>query len=165
MDLYVVRHAIAEPARPGGDDHDRALTSDGERKFKRSVRGMRALGWSFDRVLASPWRRAARTAELLAPIAKTAPVATELLCLAPSPELLALLARAPIVAEPRFATAVVGHEPWLGELVALLATGDPELGEALELKKGGVVWLRGSIASGGMAVRAVLPPKILRALG
>ena len=165
MDLYVVRHAIAEPARSGHDDHDRALTDEGERKLKRAVRGMRALGWRFDRVLTSPWLRAARTAELLAPVAKTAPVATDLLCRSPSPELLALLSQAPVAAEPRFSTALVGHEPWLGELVALLATGDTALGEALQLKKGGVVWLRGSPASGGMTIRAALPPKMLRALG
>jgi phosphohistidine phosphatase len=157
MDLYVVRHAIAEPARSGHDDHDRALTDEGERKLKRAVRGMRALGWRFDRVLTSPW--------LLAPVAKTAPVATDLLCRSPPPELLALLSQAPVAAEPRFSTALVGHEPWLGELIALLATGDTALGEALQLKKGGVVWLRGSPASGGMTIRAALPPKVLRALG
>ena len=59
---------------------------------------------------------------------------------------------------------VIGHEPWLGELIALLTTGEPRHGETLALKKGGVALLEGTIAPGGMRLRALLPPKILRRL-
>jgi phosphohistidine phosphatase len=158
MDLFVVRHAIAEDPEPGRDDAARELTAGGERKFDRSVAGMRALRWRVTRVLTSPWLRAARTADLLEPISETAPIATELLCEPPRPELLAL------IAEGNVPTAVVGHEPWLGELIAWLAFGDRKLGDALALKKGSVAHLVGSVVPGGMEIRALIPPKVLRGI-
>ncbi|HEY5920109.1 MAG TPA: histidine phosphatase family protein [Kofleriaceae bacterium] len=164
MDVLVIRHAIAEDAEPGQDDAARKLTSDGVRKFKRVVQGVRELGWRFDRVLTSPWQRALSTAELLAPLSEGQTIVTDLLCDKPRPELFALIAEASGPQEKRQATAVVGHEPWLSELVAWLAFGDPRHGEALELKKGGIVWLEGSAVPGGMKLRAILPPKILREL-
>jgi len=155
MNLFIIRHAIAEPGEP---DAERELTQEGVRKMKRAVRGMRELRWSFDRVLTSPWRRAAATADLLAPLCDEEPITTELLCEKPRAELLAL------IAETGQTTAVVGHEPWLTELIAWLAFGDSRHGEALDLKKSGVVWLEGAAIPGGMKILALLPPKILREL-
>ncbi|MDB4958943.1 MAG: Phosphohistidine phosphatase SixA [Myxococcales bacterium] len=163
MHLFVIRHAIAEDVAPGGDDADRKVTSSGERKFKRVVRGLRALGWHFDRVLSSPWARAARTAELLAPVSDGTPITTPLLTEPPRPELLAMIAESSSPAK-RHATALVGHEPWLGELVSLLVYGDTVHGEPLLLKKGGVIWVQGSSVAGGMMLRALLPPGLLRQL-
>jgi phosphohistidine phosphatase len=164
MDVLVIRHAIAVAAEPGQDDAARELTSEGVRKFRRSVQGVRELGWTFERVLTSPWQRALSTAELLAPITDGPTIVTDLLCDKPRPELFALIAEATAPHEKRHATAVVGHEPWLSELVAWLAFGDPRHGEAIDLKKGGVIWLEGTAVPGGMMLRAVLPPKILREL-
>src|SRR5256885_1868863 len=127
MHLFVVRHAIAEDARPGQDDASRELTAEGVRKFRRVVRGLRQLDWQLDRVLTSPWARALHTAELLAPISDEPPIATTLLCDHPRPELLALIAEATPTTRKRSATAVVGHEPWLGRVVALLAGGGVQL--------------------------------------
>lgn len=158
MHVFVVRHAVAEDAAPGQDDASRELTDDGERKLKRVVKGLRKLDIDFDRVVTSPWTRAARTAELLAPLCDEPPIVTDLLTRTPSAELLAL------IAEKGETTAVVGHEPWLGELVAWLAFGDTRHGEALVLKKAGVVWLEGSAVPGGMMLRALIPPAMLRTL-
>ncbi len=158
MQLYVVRHAIAEEARPGQADGTRALTEDGIQRSKRAVKGMRRLKICFDRVLSSPWVRARETAAMLDSICDADPIITDLLIQSPRAELLAL------IAERGEDTAVVGHEPWLGELVAWLAFGDTRHGEALMLKKAGVVWLEGSAVPGGMQVRAVLPPSVLRAV-
>jgi phosphohistidine phosphatase len=157
MQLFVIRHAIAENLVPGRDDADRALTDTGRSKLRRAVRGLRALDIRFDRLFTSPKKRAAQTAELLAPIAGPA-TTTELLAGPPSTALLAL------IAERNATTAVVGHEPWLGELVGWLAFGDAKHGDALIIKKCGVVWLDGTAVPGGMQVRAALPPKLLRAL-
>ena len=164
MHLFVIRHAIAEDAEPGHDDAARELTPDGVHQFKRSVQGLRELKWTFDRVLTSPWKRAMETAKLLAPITDGETISTELLCDKPRPELFAFIAEVSGPQGARQATAVVGHEPWLSELVGWLAFGDPHHGEALDLKKGGVIWLEGTAVPGGMAVRAMLPPKVLRAL-
>lgn len=164
MHLFVIRHAIAVDAEPGDGDAARELTPDGVRKFKRSVQGLRELKWTFDRVLTSPWTRALQTAELLKPLVDGETISTELLCDKPRPELFAFIAEMSAVQEGPHATAVVGHEPWLSELVGWLAFGDPHHGEAIEIKKGGVVWLEGSAIPGGMKLRAMLPPKVLREL-
>ena len=164
MNLFVVRHAIAEDAKPGQADADRALTPEGARKFRRAVQGLRELRWRFDRVLTSPWLRAKETTELLAPVCEHEPIETELLTRSPQAELLAMIAEVTAPEKKRHGTAVVGHEPWLGELVALLAFGEARLGDGLDLKKGGIVWLVGSAAAGGMMIRSILTPKTLRAL-
>ena len=168
MHLFVVRHAIAEDAEPGQDDTARELTSDGARKFKRAVQGLRELRWTFTRVLTSPWKRALQTAELLKPVTDGPTIVTELLCDKPRPELFALIAETTLPEgeedDTRHATALVGHEPWLSELVGWLAFGDPQRGDALEIKKGSVVWLEGAAVPGGMKLRAMLPPKVLREL-
>lgn len=164
MDLFVIRHAIAADAEPGQDDATRELTPEGKRKFRRAVQGLRSLDWSFDRIITSPWTRAMQTTELLEPITNGPKIATELLCDKPRPELFALIAEAPGPQRKQHATAVVGHEPWLSEMVAWLAFGDPHHSEAIQIKKGGVVWLSGSAVPGGMMIEAILTPKLLRAL-
>lgn len=158
MDLFVIRHALAEDAAPGQDDATRALTKLGKRKMKDVVLGLRALELSFARVVTSPWTRALETARLLRPIASAAPLTSSLLCQPPRAELLSL------ISDGGETTAVVGHAPWLGELIAWLAFGDTRHGDAFALKKGGVVWMAGTAMPGGMQVCAVLPPKFLRAL-
>ncbi len=164
MDLFVIRHAIAADAEPGQDDAARELTSEGSRKFRRAVQGLRELDWCFDRVLTSPWTRAVQTVELLKPIVEGPVTSTELLCDKPRPELFALIAETTAPQRKGYATAVVGHEPWLSELVAWLTFGDPHHSEAIQIKKGGVVWLNGTAVPGGMMLRALLTPKLLRAL-
>jgi phosphohistidine phosphatase len=164
VQVLVVRHAIAEAHHPNEDDAVRTLTAAGERKFREVVKGLRKLGWKLDHVLTSPWTRAARTAELLRPISGRQAIATELLAQSPRAELLALIAESSGPQKPRHATAVVGHEPWLGELVGWLAFGDGRRGEGIELKKGGVVHLEGTAVPGGMTIRALLPPKVLRTI-
>jgi phosphohistidine phosphatase len=162
MQLFVIRHAVAEDVGPGGDDSARALTDAGRTKLRRAVRGLAALDIRFDRVLTSPWLRAIQTAALLDPVSRAPPIATELLTRSPRAELLALLSDHTEQAET---TAVVGHEPWLGELIAWLAFGDSRHGDALIIKKSGVAWLEGTAVPGGMQVRALIPPKLLRAIG
>jgi phosphohistidine phosphatase len=159
MQLWVIRHAVAENAGPEIDDTARALTDAGKAKLRRAVRGLRALDIRFARILTSPWKRAAQTARQLAPLATGDPIVTELLTQSPRAELLALIAER---SEP---TAVVGHEPWLGELASWLAFGDTRHGDALIIKKGGALWLEGTAVPGGMQLRAAIPPRLLRAIG
>lgn len=158
MQLFVIRHGVAQDPEPGVDDAARVLTANGKAKLRQAVRGLHALELRFARVLTSPWRRAAQTARLLAPIADGEPIATALLTQPPRAELLALIAER---TEP---TAVVGHEPWLSGLVAWLAFGDTRHGDALLIKKAGVIWLEGTTVPGGMQLRAAIPPRLLRAL-
>jgi phosphohistidine phosphatase len=156
MQLYVIRHAIAEAAAAGQDDASRDLTETGARRFRAEVKGLRTLGWTFDRVLTSPWLRAKRTAELLEPLSEEKPIETALLTDSPSRELLALLAEKSVDS-----LAVVGHEPWLTELIQWLVLADPHR-DSLTLKKGGIAWLEGEPVPGAMKLRALIPPKLLR---
>lgn len=156
LDLFVVRHAIATPRELAALDADRPLTDRGRERFAREVLGMQRLGWRLDRVLHSPWRRAAETAELLERLARDPLESTDLLAQPPTEALLGALGEGSV--------AVVGHEPWLSELVAWLATGAPALRLSFEMKKGAVAHLEGAPVPGGMLLRALLPPRVLRAL-
>jgi phosphohistidine phosphatase len=165
MDLLVIRHAIAVERAEGTDDHARPLTAKGIKRMKAAVRGLDNLGLEMACVLHSPWQRAVETAELLEPVVRgrvaDALVPTEHLTGSPRSELLAQIAEHGV----RGSVAVVGHEPWLGELIALLTFGDSRVGESIPLKKGGVAWLEGTAAPGGMTLRALLPPRLLRIAG
>jgi phosphohistidine phosphatase len=158
MQLFVIRHAVAEDVGPGIDDTARELTESGKTKLRQAVRGLRALEIRLERILTSPWKRAVQTARQLEPIAANPPIATDLLTQPPRAELLAL------IAEGGETTAVVGHEPWLGELAAWLAFGDTRHGDALIIKKSGVLWLEGTAVPGGMQLRAAIPPRLLRSI-
>ena len=66
-----------------------------------------------------------------------------------------------VLGEAGETVAVVGHEPWLSELIAWLVVGEPADGDArFRMKKGGVAQLRGTPRPGRMQLRALLPPKL-----
>lgn len=161
MDLLLVRHAIAEDPRADIDDAERALTPEGEGRFGRAVEGLRRLGLRADACWHSPWRRATETAALLRPIVAAPPEVEPLLAVAPGRALLARLADLP----DERTLALVGHQPWLGELAAWLCLGDAAAAPGLRVRKGGLLWLRGAPCAGGMALEAVLKPALLRRIG
>lgn len=155
--LYLVRHAVAAPASPDRPDATRPLTPEGERKFAAEVRGARKLRWKFDHLYHSPLLRAVQTAELLRPLLEGTLQALPDLARAPDVEMLAHIDGERV--------ALVGHEPYLSALLAWLVTGEIGQAERFEFKKGGVAVVEGSLRPGAMALRAVLPPKVLRRIG
>jgi phosphohistidine phosphatase len=160
MDLVVVRHAIAQERSAELPDEERALTPRGRRRMRLAVGGLRRLELRFDRVLHSPLKRAAQTAELLDPLLRDGAERriSDALAREPSAELLDELRSA----IPSDCVAVVGHEPWTGELVAWLVLASPTLASGFALRKGGVAWLRGNPEPGGMRIVALLAPSALR---
>ncbi len=66
MELYILRHGIAEEAKAGMKDADRALTPEGKEKLKAVLRRARAAGVKPDMILTSPFRRAVETAKIAA---------------------------------------------------------------------------------------------------
>jgi phosphohistidine phosphatase len=66
MEIYLLRHGIAENARPGLKDADRALTAEGRQKLQRVVARAHAAGVKPSLILSSPLRRAMETAEIAA---------------------------------------------------------------------------------------------------
>ena len=162
--MLFVRHAIAEDRDPEAwpDDSLRPLTARGEKRFRSAARGLRRLVPTVEAVLASPYERAWRTADLLHEEAGW-----------PRPE------QCPVLAAPREPAAVVGllaerneaslalvgHEPHLSMLASLLLANDVASAR-LELRKGGALLLGfAERCEPGLAVlRWHLTPKILRSL-
>jgi phosphohistidine phosphatase len=165
MILYVVRHGIAEEGAPGGDDGARRLTPRGRQKMRAAAMGLRALGVRFNVILTSPLVRAAETAAILTEVYGGQPVPRELPSLAqgtaPAETVRALQ---PFLRHGH--VAVVGHEPGLSEIMALLLTGSAE-GMAVALKKGGVaaLELRGRAPRTQAKLRWFLAPRHLRRIG
>ena len=109
-------------------------------------------GRGIDTVLCSPLRRAVQTAELLEPINDGPLISTDGLAQSPEPGFFDSL--------EGYSVACVGHEPWMGQALALLTTGARD-GYWVRFKKGGVAWLRGQSHPGLMELRAFLPPRMM----
>ena len=141
MDLYLLRHGIAVERGTEGyeDDSQRPLTPKGERKMKQIAEGMGELGLSFDLILSSRFIRARQTAEIVAETLKTKERLKFCAHLAPegdSEDLVHDLTR--LYHRPK-SVVLVGHEPYLSNLIATLLAGKPTLD--VTLKKGGLCLL------------------------
>lgn len=64
MQIYLLRHGIAENAAPGRPDSERALTDEGREKLRRVLDRARAAGANPSLILSSPYRRAVETAQI-----------------------------------------------------------------------------------------------------
>ena len=128
MDLILWRHADAEN---GIHDSERELTAKGVKQAARMAKWLRARLPANAVILASPAKRAQQTAAALSADFKT--IAD--LGLAASAEGVLRAAGWP---EREGVVIVVGHQPTLGETVALLLTGAKQ---PWNLKKGAVVWV------------------------
>ena len=165
MELYLVRHGIAFDADPTEwpDDSARPLTPEGEKRFRRAARGLKELVATVDLVLASPFVRAWRTAEILHQDAGwPAPVKCEALEAGRSGAevLQALQAHSTLKA-----VALVGHEPSLHELASYLLTADTGHVQ-IEMRKGSVarVELDEALRPGSARLVWLLPPRVMRAI-
>jgi phosphohistidine phosphatase len=164
MDVYIVRHAIAEKRDSvrWPDDAKRPLTPDGAVRFRNAAGGLRRIVPEVDVVLASPYTRAWQTAEILRDDAAWPPPdqcpALEAVN-SPNAALDLLQSRS------ERSVALVGHEPYLSSLASLLVSGD-ERALRLELKKGAVALLAFAAepAPGAALLRWSVSPRILREL-
>ena len=150
VDLILWRHA---DAAEGGRDLERKLTAKGRKQAARVGEWLGARLPARYKVLTSPARRARETADALgvryAIVERLAPGA------APGDIL-----RACGWPSHKGAVVVVGHQPDLGRLVALLV-GGTEAGWSV--KKGGLWWLSNRERGGGeeVVVRAMLTPDLV----
>jgi phosphohistidine phosphatase len=165
VDVYLVRHAIAEPrgAGGGGDDARRELTAEGRRRLREVASGLGRLGVEVDLLLSSPFLRAWQTAVLLSEeLGWPAPEALDTLVPSSPPEACLDVLRG----RSETSIALVGHEPALSELASLLLTG-ARAGVRVELRKAGVacIGLPQSATPGSGVLRWSAGPRILRRLG
>jgi len=162
MILYLIRHAIAEDARPGQSDADRALTREGIEKFQKAAAGIAKLvrDTGLPVILTSPLVRARQTAAILAEALDNAGIKTHI---KPTDSLSTgnlqrLLREARTSPGP---VAAVGHEPFLSESIGQLCfqkTG------AVEMKKGALAALQLPPTGPRAELLYLLPPSILRKL-
>lgn len=158
MELHLIRHAAAEIPRLDLLDASRKLTFKGKDQAKVLRKTLQTLEVNYDLVLCSPWRRARETASLLEPVAdKLEPC--ELLAQAPSQELKQLIED---LANKHKLVALVGHQPWISELTALLLLNDAKLGDKFEFRKCSLYALEWT--PNQSFLRFVLPPGVLRKL-
>jgi phosphohistidine phosphatase len=118
--LYILRHAKAAPAEPGQDDHARALTLRGIADAEAMAHYLRKNGAKPERVLISTSARTVQTADLVLRELTGAPRADyrDGLYLAETGKIVGMLRT--LSAQPA-EIMVVGHNPGLEELAALLA--------------------------------------------
>lgn len=153
MDLILWRHAEAVPEREGLDDLDRPLSPKGERQAQRMAEWLNHRLAHSTRILVSPALRTQQTAKALDRSFKTVKT------IAPDASATAVLsvARWPESSEP---VLVVGHQPTLGHVAALLLG---EVAQSWVIKKGAVWWLRSRERESGSQVvlQAVQSPDCL----
>jgi phosphohistidine phosphatase len=66
MELYLLRHGMAEDRAPSGRDSDRRLTEDGKKRVRSVLKRAHKAGVSPTLILSSPFTRAIETAEIAA---------------------------------------------------------------------------------------------------
>lgn len=140
MRLLLVRHAQAAAQDPGRfpDDSLRPLLPKGRRIQRRLSAQLVKRGLTPTRVFSSPWKRAWQTARIVleeAGLRKHARIPCQ--ALAAPPDLGALAAEIGMVG-PDEVVALVGHEPWMSSLAALLLTG-PDGGLHIDFPKSGIM--------------------------
>ena len=138
MELYVIRHAIAQPLGQQNDftDEKRALTSEGRDRMREAAKGLRKLEVELDLMLTSPLVRAVETAEIVAAAFGLGKKEVEQTAnLAPGASIDELFAEIKRRTGAE-SIALVGHQPDLGELISAIVCGGD--GFAIQLKKGSV---------------------------
>ena len=136
MNLYLMRHAIAAEPEENTEDSQRPLTDAGRKRLGKIARNLEKLELEFDLILTSSHLCARKTADVVADaldIKKKRVVESE--------NLTPLGAADKLVEEINAREAVeslllVGHEPFLSQLIGMLIAGDA--GISVTLKKAGM---------------------------
>lgn len=142
MEIFLMRHGIAEDLQPGATDADRELIAKGITKTERVALSMQKKGWKFDMVLSSPLVRACQTAQILleSGLSEVLEIHPNL---APDGLLenwLQWLAFYRLTNPTAERLILVGHEPNLSQWTELLVFG--QVFDRLHLKKAGVIALQ-----------------------
>jgi phosphohistidine phosphatase len=134
MDIYILRHGVAEEPQTGQPDTERALTPDGRKKLRNVLRTAASAGVAPSLILTSPYKRALQTAQLAAEILdyKGELLRTKSLEPGSTPKAVWDEIR---VHKDEAQILLAGHEPLFSRLLAYLL-GSPNL--QVEFKKGAV---------------------------
>ncbi|MEO8171135.1 MAG: histidine phosphatase family protein [Oxalobacteraceae bacterium] len=150
MELILWRHAEAEPGLP---DADRALTGKGQKQAAKMADWLDSTLPNGCKILVSPTVRTRQTAEALGRKFKL----IDELGPGTTPENILAAANWPQGREPAL---IIGHQPSLGRLAALLLTGTEQ---DWPIRKGCVWWIAKRIRDdlSQTYVRAVMGPDLV----
>jgi phosphohistidine phosphatase len=135
MQIYLLRHGIAEEGGDGTPDSERALTQEGKKKLREVLKVAAGSDVSPSLILSSPLRRALETARVAADELgyKSDILRTQALLPSAAPNDVWQEIRAH---RDESALLLVGHEPLFGQLAAYLL-GTPET--QIDFKKGALL--------------------------
>jgi phosphohistidine phosphatase len=136
MNLYLLRHGIAvDPSVPDfAKDAERPLTPKGKRRLRQIAEAMGALKINFDVIFSSPYARARQTAEIVAKARKRRKQLKFSDELTPGGNPKSLIQQLNDLRPRPKSILLVGHEPYLSKLIALLTAGNTAM--ELDLRKG-----------------------------
>jgi phosphohistidine phosphatase len=118
------------------EDAHRELTTEGAAKMNRIAKGMLTLDLQFDLILSSPYIRARQTADIVAEVFDVRDKLRFTDNLIPSAEGEQVILEINKRYRKNENILLVGHEPLLSSLMAILVSGDPTL--SMDMKKGGL---------------------------
>lgn len=161
MELYLIRHGIAQERTSDRPDRTRSLTAQGREKTRQVAKKLYLLGLRFDSILTSPLVRSRQTAEILLEMQLSDRI-IECVALAPDGDIFAWLNWLEQQYSPSTKLALVGHQPDLGQWASILIGNQAQA--ALVLKKVGIIGL--TLPETGSAVGRtqmfwLTPPKFL----
>lgn len=131
MELYLLRHGVAEDGKPGSRDADRALTADGKKKLRVVLEVAKRAGVEPDLILTSPYRRAVETARIAAEVLEYKGPLIESSQFIPASHVADAWNEIRLYKES-VSVLVSGHEPLTGELIQFLC------GAKADVKKGSI---------------------------
>jgi phosphohistidine phosphatase len=135
MEIYLLRHGIAENRRPGRADAERKLTDEGKDKLRRVLSRARGAALVPSLILTSPLVRAVETAEIAAQVLGYAESIETTDALLPSSSPQAVWKELRGRAGER-AVLLAGHEPLFSETASYLL-GAPRV--VIDFKKGALM--------------------------
>lgn len=156
MEIYLVRHGIAEDPKIGQQDSDRALTAEGRDKTAWVAKALRREIGAVPFIVHSPYLRARETAEIFHRHFPEAELRMGQGLRPHDPPEVGLSSALEIAGKKT--AMIVGHEPHLGMLASHILTGDVQA--SIQFKKAGVAAFEWA-GAGFSRLLFLLPPKFL----
>lgn len=163
MDLFILRHGEAgQRVSAGRGDFQRPLTAAGQKEVSDIATSLKDLGIKLDVVISSPLKRAHQTASIVAKTFKIEKKMQDWAELSPEGNRLDLYNKL-LQLKQQSSVLVVGHEPYLSEMISeMIFEGNN--GGRIDLKKTGLARIRivSSTPKFQGELRWLLTPKLLR---
>ena len=141
MELYLIRHGIAEEHQLGLKDEKRQLTPEGREKTEKIAHKLVKLSFNFDLILTSPLVRAYQTAEILIAAGLSSQLeASDHLSVEGDIQNWWQEWLKPRKYPQKTKLALVGHEPSLSHWAEILLWGEAK--ERIILKKAGMIGIK-----------------------